>query len=68
MDPIIKQILKTIEILSQDQYGNYVIQHVLEFGQPEHKSIVIEVVKKSLSTLSKQKFSRHQYIFYFTNQ
>jgi len=31
---ILDELLSNIEPLLQDQYGNYVIQHVLEHGKP----------------------------------
>jgi len=43
--------------LIQDQYGNYVIQHVLEHGKPEDKSLVISKVMGQILTLSKHKFA-----------
>jgi len=43
--------------LIQDQYGNYVIQHVLEHGKPEDKSLVISKVMGQILVLSKHKFA-----------
>jgi pumilio RNA-binding family len=43
--------------LIQDQYGNYVIQHVLEHGKPEDKSLVISKVIGQILILSKHKFA-----------
>jgi len=43
--------------LIQDQYGNYVIQHVLEHGEPEDKSLVISKVMGQILILSKHKFA-----------
>lgn len=53
LDDIVK---RTIE-LSQDQYGNYVIQHVLEHGKDMHKLIIIKAINDSLHSLSVQKYS-----------
>ncbi len=35
-----EEILRSAHPLAQDQYGNYVIQHVLEHGLPPEKSAV----------------------------
>jgi len=52
------EILKCHKTLLDDQYGNYVIQHVLQFGrQSDRESILNIVVESGLLTLSKQKFA-----------
>jgi pumilio RNA-binding family len=44
--------------LLDDQYGNYVIQHVLQFGRVEDRDLVLEmVVENGLLKLSRQKFA-----------
>eukprot|EP00798_Chlamydomonas_sp_ICE-L_P014163 gene14163-20130_t len=35
--PVMKEVLKHITHLAQDQYGNYVIQHVVEHGEPSER-------------------------------
>ena len=42
----------------QDQYGNYVIQHVLEHGRPEDKSRIVLGLKGQVLSLSQHKFAR----------
>lgn len=42
----------------QDQYGNYVIQHVLEHGRPEDKSKIVAEVRGKVLLLSQHKFAR----------
>lgn len=42
----------------QDQYGNYVIQHVLEHGRPEDKSKIVAEVRGKVLALSQHKFAR----------
>jgi len=42
----------------QDQYGNYVIQHVLEHGRPEDKSKIVAEVRGKVLVLSQHKFAR----------
>lgn len=44
--------------LLDDQYGNYVIQHVLQFGRVEDRDMVLEiVVENGLLKMSRQKFA-----------
>ena len=43
--------------LIQDQYGNYVIQHILEKGKPKDRQFVIGKVKGNVLNMSKHKFA-----------
>lgn len=43
----------------QDQYGNYVIQHVLEHGRPEDKSKIVSEIRGKVLALSQHKFARY---------
>lgn len=43
----------------QDQYGNYVIQHVLEHGRPEDKSKIVAEIRGNVLVLSQHKFARY---------
>lgn len=45
----------------QDQYGNYVIQHVLEHGRPEDKSKIVSEIRGKVLTLSQHKFARYDW-------
>lgn len=46
------------KVLLDDQYGNYVIQHVLQYGRnSDRQSVLGIVVANGLLTLSKQKFA-----------
>lgn len=47
-----------LHFLFQDQYGNYVIQHVLEHGRPEDKSKIVAEVRGKVLVLSQHKFAR----------
>lgn len=49
--------MKKAADLAQDQYGNYVVQHVLEYGKDPQKEAIMKVLKTSIEHLSKQKFS-----------
>ena len=40
--PVLEELHTNIEALIQDQYGNYVVQHVLDRGKPEDKSMIGE--------------------------
>lgn len=44
--------------LRQDQYGNYVIQHVLEHGRSEDKSKIVAEIRGKVLALSQHKFAR----------
>jgi hypothetical protein len=52
------EIIKYRRTLLDDQYGNYVIQHVLQFGRIEDRDMVLEmVIENGLLKLSRQKFA-----------
>jgi hypothetical protein len=52
------KIKKCHRTLLDDQYGNYVIQHVLQFGRRiDRDSILQIVVENGLQSLSRQKFA-----------
>ena len=45
-------------LLLQDQYGNYVIQHVLEHGKSEDKMKIMLELRGKILALSQHKFAR----------
>lgn len=45
-------------VFVQDQYGNYVIQHVLEHGRAEDKSKIVAEIRGNVLGLSQHKFAR----------
>jgi hypothetical protein len=54
----LEKISECLRILFDDQYGNYVIQHVLQFGRVKDRDMVLEmVVNNGLLKLSRQKFA-----------
>ncbi|KAF9172953.1 Pumilio 2 [Mortierella sp. AD010] len=55
--PLIDELHRYIPNLVQDQYGNYVIQHILERGRSVEKSLVISKVLGQVLPLSKHKFA-----------
>ncbi|VDP67345.1 unnamed protein product [Schistosoma mattheei] len=55
--PILDELHKGVEHLVKDQYGNYVIQHVLEHGSNEDKSRIIQSLRGRVCALSSHKFA-----------
>ncbi|GAO48669.1 hypothetical protein G7K_2839-t1 [Saitoella complicata NRRL Y-17804] len=55
--PLLDELHQHTDALIQDSYGNYVIQHVIERGQPEDRSKIIEAVKGKVLPYSKHKFA-----------
>ncbi|PKA45909.1 Pumilio like 4 [Apostasia shenzhenica] len=51
------EILQSVCTLAQDQYGNYVIQHVLQHGKPEERSAIISKLSGQIVKMSQQKFA-----------
>jgi pumilio RNA-binding family len=55
---ILDEIKKCHKTLLDDQYGNYVIQHVLQYGREEDRDSIVQIVVESgLLGLSRQKFA-----------
>lgn len=52
------ELLNQTDFLVHDQYGNYVIQHVLEHGQHDHRSKIIALLRGKIMLLSQHKFAR----------
>lgn len=57
--PILAELLQNIHDLVQDQYGNYVIQHVLMHGKPEHKAQIMQELKGNIVRYAQHKFARY---------
>jgi len=55
--PLIDELLMHVPDLVLDQYGNYVIQHILEKGNEDERKRIIEVVKGRVWALSQHKFA-----------
>jgi pumilio RNA-binding family len=45
--------------LTLPQYGNYVIQHVLEHGRPEPRAAIIASLRGYIVRYSQHKFARY---------
>ncbi|KAI7730863.1 hypothetical protein M8C21_013477 [Ambrosia artemisiifolia] len=54
---VMDEILKSINMLAQDQYGNYVVQHVLEHGKPHERNCIIDQLTGQIVQMSQQKFA-----------
>lgn len=54
---IVDEILESVCALAQDQYGNYVTQHVLERGKPHERRQIIGKLSGHIVKLSQHKFA-----------
>ncbi|XP_042511378.1 pumilio homolog 4-like isoform X2 [Macadamia integrifolia] len=54
---IMEEILQSVCTLAQDQYGNYVVQHVLQHGKPHERSAIISKLAGQIVKMSQQKFA-----------
>ncbi|KAL8208647.1 hypothetical protein R6Q57_008059 [Mikania cordata] len=54
---IVDEILESVYTLAQDQYGNYVTQHVLKRGKPEERSQIAHKLAGHVVQLSQHKFA-----------
>ncbi|XP_022755809.1 pumilio homolog 2-like isoform X2 [Durio zibethinus] len=54
---VMDEILGCVSMLAQDQYGNYVVQHVLQHGKPHERSIIIKELAGKIVQMSQQKFA-----------
>ncbi|CAH2060174.1 unnamed protein product [Thlaspi arvense] len=54
---VMEEILSTVSMLAQDQYGNYVVQHVLEHGKPDERTVIIKELAGNIVQMSQQKFA-----------
>mmetsp|Transcript_57123 Transcript_57123/g.148722 ORF Transcript_57123/g.148722 Transcript_57123/m.148722 type:complete len:289 (+) Transcript_57123:245-1111(+) len=48
---LLKPVLTDFLALAQHQYGNYVVQHLLEYSSPEHRRRIAGLVEQNLRTL-----------------
>nr|KAJ0194192.1 hypothetical protein LSAT_V11C800393330 [Lactuca sativa] len=54
---VMDEIMNSVCTLAQDQYGNYVIQHVLQHGKPYERSAIINKIAGETVKMSLQKFA-----------
>eukprot|EP00667_Euglena_gracilis_P002597 EG_transcript_2598 len=57
ISPILDEILDNVHILARDQYGNYVVQHVLINGKPIYQAAIIERLRADALELAQHKFA-----------
>jgi len=55
--PILEQIHSNIHALIVDQYGNYVVQHVIERGSDQDRDKIIAQIKGRVMNYAQHKFS-----------
>lgn len=53
----INKIISSAKSLVEDQYGNYVIQHILERGSEQHKKKLIAILSDRIAEYSTHKFA-----------
>lgn len=51
------EILRSLRTLAQDQYGNYVVQHLLSHGLPESRDAVASAVALRVTEFATHKFA-----------
>ncbi|XP_022765119.1 pumilio homolog 1-like isoform X2 [Durio zibethinus] len=54
---MMNEIFQSVCMLAQDQYGNYVVQHVLEQGKQHERSAIIKKLTGQIVQMSQQKFA-----------
>ncbi|GAB2224924.1 hypothetical protein Droror1_Dr00005705 [Drosera rotundifolia] len=54
---LVDEIMESVCTLAQDQYGNYVTQHVLEKGQRNERSQIIRKLSGQVVQMSQHKFA-----------
>ncbi|ESQ49031.1 hypothetical protein EUTSA_v10019985mg [Eutrema salsugineum] len=54
---IMEEIMQSVCTLAQDQYGNYVIQHIIQHGKPHERSEIINKLAGQIVKMSQQKFA-----------
>lgn len=57
ISPILDEILDNVQVLARDQYGNYVVQHVLINGKPLYQAAIIERLRPDCMELAQHKFA-----------
>jgi pumilio RNA-binding family len=55
--PILDEVLDHADNLIRDQYGNYVIQHVLAAGRRQDIALIVTCLRGSVLALSQHKFA-----------
>ncbi|GAB2250573.1 hypothetical protein Droror1_Dr00016823 [Drosera rotundifolia] len=51
------EIMQFVCTLAEDQYGNYVIQHVIQYSSPQERSAIITKLAGQIVKMSQQKYA-----------
>ncbi|KAL9275269.1 Pumilio homolog 4-like protein [Drosera capensis] len=54
---IMDEIMQFVCTLAEDQYGNYVIQHVIQYGSPQERFTIITKLAGQIVKMSQQKYA-----------
>ncbi|KAK4684287.1 pumilio RNA-binding family, partial [Tremellales sp. Uapishka_1] len=55
--PLLDEMHEHIDLLMEDQFGNYVVQSVIQSGTEQDRDLVIEKLKGKMLSLSRHKFA-----------
>jgi hypothetical protein len=55
--PLVREVLKAAAELATNQYGNYVVQHILEAKRPDHVSTLVNAFRSHFYEFSIHKFA-----------
>ncbi|KAI0374995.1 ARM repeat-containing protein [Pilatotrama ljubarskyi] len=55
--PLLDELHKYVPNLMVDQFGNYVVQFVLEHGKPQDRAMIISKLKGQMYSMAKHKFA-----------
>lgn len=58
MHPLLEELLQHTDDLVRNEYGNYVIQHVLERGHPDVKGYVMQLLRGKAFVYCQDKYAR----------
>ncbi|PCH38074.1 ARM repeat-containing protein [Wolfiporia cocos MD-104 SS10] len=55
--PLLDELHKHVTFLMQDQFGNYVVQFVLEHGKPHDRGLVVSKLQGQMLDMARHKFA-----------
>lgn len=56
-EQLLREVMDRVVDLIMDQFGNYVVQNILERGPPQYRSVIIAHVKGRVCEFSRHKFA-----------
>jgi len=62
---MLRKLMNRATDCCQCQYGNYIMQHLLERGPQAEKEMLLDILKKNFVKLSMNKFARQNIQCYF---